>query len=182
MFRRLWVQIPAPYPGWTFSTFICCKNCNVCLKKTKINKESPAMAHLKNVNYGKGKNVVSNYLQCLLNFDSDCQDKSRIILIEQIVFLIHLFYSSIKWLLTEKLLQSNHFQRVKPASFCFILIYSNNLQNITVDLSGIRVRIVTVDGEHADNSTTATTQSVIKSKVALINRLALLASIFKGCC
>ena len=25
MFRRLWVQILAPYTGWTFFTFICCK-------------------------------------------------------------------------------------------------------------------------------------------------------------
>ena len=25
MFQRLWVQIPAPYTGWTFFAFICCK-------------------------------------------------------------------------------------------------------------------------------------------------------------
>ena len=25
MFRWLWVQIPAPYTGWTFFTLICCK-------------------------------------------------------------------------------------------------------------------------------------------------------------
>ena len=37
--KRSWVQIPAPYTEWTFFTFICCKNCNVCLKKTKINEK-----------------------------------------------------------------------------------------------------------------------------------------------
>ena len=32
-----WVRIPAPDTGWTwyFFTFICCKNCIVCLKKTE---------------------------------------------------------------------------------------------------------------------------------------------------
>ena len=30
-----------------FFTFICCKNCNVCLKKTKINEKRPGMGHLK---------------------------------------------------------------------------------------------------------------------------------------
>ena len=35
---------------WTFFTFICCKNCNVCFKKTKINEKVGAgMAHLKNL-------------------------------------------------------------------------------------------------------------------------------------
>ena len=35
MFQRLWVQIPALYTGWTFFTFICCKNFNVYLKRRK---------------------------------------------------------------------------------------------------------------------------------------------------
>ena len=37
MFRRTWVQIPAPYTAWTwhFFTLICCKNCIVYLKKTE---------------------------------------------------------------------------------------------------------------------------------------------------
>ena len=37
MFWRSWIWIPVPYTGWTwhFSTLICCKNCIVCLKKTK---------------------------------------------------------------------------------------------------------------------------------------------------
>ena len=38
MFRRSWVRIPAPYTGWTFFTYNCCKNCNVCLKRPKINE------------------------------------------------------------------------------------------------------------------------------------------------
>ena len=25
-FRRSWVRIPAPYTGWAFFTYICCKN------------------------------------------------------------------------------------------------------------------------------------------------------------
>ena len=33
MFERLWVQIPAPYTGWTFFYWFFCKN--VCLKWTE---------------------------------------------------------------------------------------------------------------------------------------------------
>ena len=32
---RLWVRISALYTGWTFFTYICCKNCKVCLKSWK---------------------------------------------------------------------------------------------------------------------------------------------------
>ena len=32
MFQRSWARIPTPYTGWTFFTFICCKNCNVVIK------------------------------------------------------------------------------------------------------------------------------------------------------
>ena len=40
MFQRLWIRIPAPYTGRTFfHKPICCKICNVCLKKTKINEK-----------------------------------------------------------------------------------------------------------------------------------------------
>ena len=35
VFKRSWVRIPALYTGWTFFTFIYCKNCIVCLKKTE---------------------------------------------------------------------------------------------------------------------------------------------------
>ena len=34
MFLRLWVWIPALYTGWTFFTFICCKNLLCFYKKT----------------------------------------------------------------------------------------------------------------------------------------------------
>ena len=37
-FQRLWVLLPAPYTGWTFFTY-CCKNCNVCFKRPKINEK-----------------------------------------------------------------------------------------------------------------------------------------------
>ena len=42
MFRRLWVRIPALYTGWTFFTYICCKNCIVGFKNTKINEKQTA--------------------------------------------------------------------------------------------------------------------------------------------
>ena len=32
-----------------FFTHICWKNCNVCLKRSKINKKRPGLAHLKKV-------------------------------------------------------------------------------------------------------------------------------------
>ena len=32
MFQRLWVQIPAPYSGSSFFTFICCKIVKFALK------------------------------------------------------------------------------------------------------------------------------------------------------
>ena len=39
-FRRSWVRIPALYTGWTFFTYICCKNCNdACLERPKINEK-----------------------------------------------------------------------------------------------------------------------------------------------
>ena len=46
MFQRLWVQIPAPYTGWTFFYLpICCKNYYVCLKRRKQMKKRPGLAH-----------------------------------------------------------------------------------------------------------------------------------------
>ena len=39
MFQRSWVRIPAPYTGWTFFTYYCCKNFNVCLKRPKISEK-----------------------------------------------------------------------------------------------------------------------------------------------
>ena len=39
-FQRSWVRIPALYTGWTFFTYICCKNRNVFLKRPKNEKEA----------------------------------------------------------------------------------------------------------------------------------------------
>ena len=51
-FQRLWVRFPAQYTGWTFFTFICYKNCKVCLKRPKINeKEAGVGPFLKNTYY-----------------------------------------------------------------------------------------------------------------------------------
>ena len=36
VFQRLCVQIKAPYTGWTFFSYICCKNCDVYLKRQKV--------------------------------------------------------------------------------------------------------------------------------------------------
>ena len=40
-FDRAWVQIPAPYTGWSwhFFTFICSNNLIICLKRPKINEK-----------------------------------------------------------------------------------------------------------------------------------------------
>ena len=40
MIQRSCVRIPAPYTGSTFFIFICCINCNVCLKRWKKWKEA----------------------------------------------------------------------------------------------------------------------------------------------
>ena len=45
MLQRSWLRIPAPNTGRTFFTFIFCKNCNVCLKKTKINEKVAGEGH-----------------------------------------------------------------------------------------------------------------------------------------
>ena len=47
MFQRLWVRIPAAYTGRTFITFICCKNCDVCLKRQKYAKKRKGVAQFK---------------------------------------------------------------------------------------------------------------------------------------
>ena len=53
-FQRSWVRIPAPYTGWTFFTYICCKNCNVCLKRPKNKqKEAGVGPFLKILKWGK---------------------------------------------------------------------------------------------------------------------------------
>ena len=35
MYWRSWIRIPALFTGWTFFTYFCCKNCNVCLQRRK---------------------------------------------------------------------------------------------------------------------------------------------------
>ena len=57
VFKRSWVQIPAPDTGWTFFTYICCKNCTVCLKRSKMNKQRPGLAHFKKILY-VGKRLI----------------------------------------------------------------------------------------------------------------------------
>ena len=56
-FRRLWVWIQVPYTGWTFFSYICCKICNVCLKRPKISKKRRVSALFK-------KNKVIICLNC----------------------------------------------------------------------------------------------------------------------
>ena len=47
-FKRLWAQIPAPDTYFMDVFTLYCKNSHVCLKRPKINKKRPGMAHLKN--------------------------------------------------------------------------------------------------------------------------------------
>ena len=57
MFERSWVQIPALCTGWTFFTYICCKNCTVCLFEKNCGYEPIfcccCLAHLKVFNFGR---------------------------------------------------------------------------------------------------------------------------------
>ena len=57
MFWRSWVQIPAPYAGWTFFTFLCCKNCN-CFKRLKNEKEAGITHILPMFIFPKTKNAL----------------------------------------------------------------------------------------------------------------------------
>ena len=51
-FWRSWVRILEQYTGWTFLTFICCKNGNdVCLKRTKINETEAGVGPFKKKDY-----------------------------------------------------------------------------------------------------------------------------------
>ena len=47
-------------------------------------------------------------------------------------------------------------KRANPGLFLFILVFSITIYRKIVDLSGIRTRIVGVEGEHADHLTTTT--------------------------
>ena len=55
MFERAWVQIPAPYTGWTFFALICCKHCIVCLKRPKINEKEGGVGPFLKKNENKYK-------------------------------------------------------------------------------------------------------------------------------
>ena len=51
MFKRLWVQIEAPYTECTrdFFTLICSKNCIVRLKRPKINEKETGVVPIVNM-------------------------------------------------------------------------------------------------------------------------------------
>ena len=56
MFQRLWVWIPALCTGWSFFHIpICCKICNVCLKRQKIMNKRPKLVHLKKSSVARKK-------------------------------------------------------------------------------------------------------------------------------
>ena len=57
-FQRSWVRFLAPYTRWTFFTFICCKNCKVCLKWPKINEKEAGVGHFFKK---KEKSILSNW-------------------------------------------------------------------------------------------------------------------------
>ena len=42
--------------GWTFFTYICYKNCNVCLKRPKINKKEAGVCPFKKMGGGTKQN------------------------------------------------------------------------------------------------------------------------------
>ena len=56
-FQRSWVRIPAKYTGWTFFTYNCCKNCNDCFKRLKINNKEAGVGPFfkkKDIRMGQG--------------------------------------------------------------------------------------------------------------------------------
>ena len=68
MFKRLWVWIPAPYTGWAWHFFSlnCCKNCIVCLKRTKINEKEVGVGNLKKWWYHRGY-LPSKGVMCIFH-------------------------------------------------------------------------------------------------------------------
>ena len=61
-FERLWVRIPVPDTGWTLFTLYCCKNCNVCLKRQKINqKEAWRLSILKKTKVRTGPRPAARF-------------------------------------------------------------------------------------------------------------------------
>ena len=61
-----------------------------------------------------------------------------------------LFCSFRTKIITKLAIQMVFFQWAIPGLFCSFSFFSNNLQK-TVDFSGIRTRIVGIDGKHADH-------------------------------
>ena len=59
MFERLWVQIPAPYFGWTIFTLIVVRNCIVCLKRPKMNEKEAGVGPFKNISTDVGTYLLS---------------------------------------------------------------------------------------------------------------------------
>ena len=47
MFQMWWVRILAPFTGWKFFAYICCKN-DICLKKTEKTIKVAGVGHFKN--------------------------------------------------------------------------------------------------------------------------------------
>ena len=64
-FKRSWVEIPAPYTGWTFYTLICCKNCFVCLKRPKINEKEAGVGPFFKKEFHVGGGKITVYLNFL---------------------------------------------------------------------------------------------------------------------
>ena len=66
--RSLWVQIQAPFTWWTFFTFICYRNCNVCLKRWKSNeKEAEDGPFFKKIveDFDRSYTSCLHYFKCL---------------------------------------------------------------------------------------------------------------------
>ena len=87
LFQWLWEEthvskVVGSNPGagyWmdmTFFTLICCKNCIVCLKKTKINKKEAGMAHIL-------KKSQLYLLFCSISFSADDHRPSRDVLLKK---------------------------------------------------------------------------------------------------
>ena len=63
---KSWVRIPALYTGWAFFTLICCKNCNVCLKRRWLTKKRPGLDHIwKKLDHCDVEAVVQSQRQTL---------------------------------------------------------------------------------------------------------------------
>ena len=59
MFQKSWVQIQAPYTGWTFSHLFVVKNVMFVWKDKNKHKKSPGMAHIfKNKNLCDGLTLL----------------------------------------------------------------------------------------------------------------------------